>query len=93
MEAFRRIHQWNGMQTDMGLAELRQNVIRAGQAKREEDIARCIEEWNEALVELKRVDPEYEELPDACQVAALRGMLTGKYRGHTDVKLAGKWHE
>ena len=72
MEAFRRLHQWFGQQTDMGLAELRLQVIRPAQAKREEDIARCIEEWNETLVELRRVDPDYRELPDAYQVAALR---------------------
>ena len=43
MEAYRRLHQWFGEQTDMGLAELSQRVIRPNQAKREEDIARCIE--------------------------------------------------
>ena len=88
MEAYKRLHQWFGKQTDMGLAELRQRVIRPNQAKREEDIARCIEEWNESLMELKRVDPDYKDLPDAYQVAALRGMLTGKYRDHIDMKLA-----
>jgi len=90
MEAYKRLHQWFGKQTDMGLAELRQRVIRPNQAKREEDIARCIEEWNESLMELKRVDPDYKDLPDAYQVAALRGMLTGKYRDHIDMKLAEK---
>ena len=54
MEARRRFHQWYGKQTYIGLAELRLRVIRPAQAKREEDIARCIEEWNEAHVELKR---------------------------------------
>jgi hypothetical protein len=88
MEAYKRLHQWFGKQTDFGLAELRQRVIRPNQANREEDIARCIEEWNESLMELKRVDPDYKDLPDAYQVAALRGMLTGKYRGHIDMKLA-----
>ncbi len=39
-------------------------------------------------MELKRVDPDYKELLGACQVAALRGMLTGKYRDHIDMKLA-----
>ena len=28
-------------------------------------------------MDLKRVGPDYKELPDAYQVAALRGMLTG----------------
>ena len=37
---------------------------------------------------LKRVNPDYKELLDACKVAALRGMLTGKYRDHIDMKLA-----
>ena len=32
--------------------------------------------------------PDYKDLPDAYQVAALRGMLTGKYRDHIDMKLA-----
>ena len=90
IEAYRRLHQWFGQQTDMGLAELRQRVIRPNPATRAEDIARCSEEWNEALVELRRVDLDYKELPDACQVAALRGMLTGKYRDDIDMKLAGQ---
>ena len=88
MEAYRRLHNWYGKQTDIGLAELRQRVIRPVQAKREEDIAKCIEEWQEAMMELKRVDPDYKELPDAYQIAALRGMLTGKYKDHIDMKLA-----
>jgi len=88
MEAYRRLHNWYGKQTDMGLAELRQRVIRPVQAKREEDIANCIEEWQESMMELRRVDPDYKELPDAYQIAALRGMLTGKYKDHIDMKLA-----
>jgi hypothetical protein len=39
-------------------------------------------------MELKRNDPDYKELPDAYQVAALRGMPTGTYRDHIDMKLA-----
>ena len=39
-------------------------------------------------MELKRVDPDYKALPDAYQIAALRGMLTGKYKDHIDMKLA-----
>ncbi len=34
----------------------------------------------EAMLELKRVVPDYKELPDAYQIAALRGMLTGNYK-------------
>ena len=34
-EAYRRRRNWYGKQTDMGLAELRQRVIRPVQAKRE----------------------------------------------------------
>ena len=64
------------------------NVMRPMQAKREEDTARCIEEWQESIVELRRVDPDYVELPDAYQTAALRGILTGKYRDHIDMTMA-----
>ena len=32
--------------------------------------------------------PDYIELPDAYQTAALRGILTGKYRDHIDMKMA-----
>ena len=39
-------------------------------------------------MELKSVDPDYKDLLDAYQVAALRGMLKGKYRDHIDTKLA-----
>ena len=39
MEAYRRLHRWYGKQTDMGLAEFRQRVLRPTQAKNEEDIA------------------------------------------------------
>ena len=87
-EAYRRLHNWYGKQTDMGLAELRQRVIRPAQASREEDIAKCIEDWQEAVMELKRVDPDYKKFPDAYQVAALRGMLSGKYGHYIDMKLA-----
>ena len=82
MEAFRRLHRWYGKQTDLGLAELRQSVLRPMQAKREEGTARCIEEWQESIMELRRVDPNYIDLPDAYQTAALRGILTGKYCDH-----------
>ena len=37
MDACRRLHNWYGKQTDMGLAELRQRAIRPVQAQREED--------------------------------------------------------
>ena len=90
MEAFRRLHRWFGKQRDLGLAELRQKVLRPMQAKREEDTARCIEEWQESIMDLRRVDPDYIELPDAYQTAALRGILTGKYRDHIDMKMAEK---
>ena len=70
MEAFRRFHRWYGKQTDLGLAELRQKVLRPMQDKREEDTARCIEEWQESSMELRRVDPDYVESPDAFQTAA-----------------------
>ena len=40
MEAYRRLHNWYRKQTDMGLAELRQRVIRPVQAKLEENIAK-----------------------------------------------------
>jgi hypothetical protein len=43
MEAYKRLHTWYGKKTDMGLAELRQRVIRPVQAKREEAIAKFIE--------------------------------------------------
>ena len=33
-------------------------------------------------MELRRVDPDYKALLDAYQTAALRGILTGKYREH-----------
>ena len=72
----------------MGLAELRQKVLRPIQARKEEDIARCIEEWQESIQELRRVDPDYKELPDAYQTAALRGILAERYRDHIDMKLA-----
>ena len=88
MEACRRLHNWYGKQTDMGLAELRQQVIRPVQANQEEYIAKCIEEWQEAVMELNRVDPDYKELPDAYQVAALPCMLTGTYRDHIEMKQA-----
>ena len=39
-------------------------------------------------MELRRVDPDYIELPDAYQTAALRGILTGKCRDHIDMKMA-----
>ena len=39
---------------------------------------------------IEEVDPDYKELPDAYQIAALRGMLTGKYKDHIDMKLAAR---
>ena len=88
MKAFRRLRRWYGEQTDLGLAELLQKVLRPMQAKREEDTARCIEEWQESIMELRRVDPDYVDLPDAYQTAALRGLLTGKYRDQIDMQMA-----
>ena len=41
-------------------------------------------------MELKRVDPDYRQLPDAYQIAALRGTLTGKYNYHIVMKLAAR---
>ena len=70
MEAFRLLDQWFLKQNGMGLAELRQRAIIPVQAKREEDIARCSEEWKEALLALRRVDPAYKELFEAYQVVA-----------------------
>ena len=35
MEAYRRLHNWYGKQTEMGLAEFRQRAIRPAQANRE----------------------------------------------------------
>ena len=50
MDAYLRVHNWYGKQTDMGLAELRQRAIRPVQANQAEDIAECIEEWQEAVM-------------------------------------------
>ena len=50
MEAYRRLHKWYGKQTVMGLAELRQRVIRPVQARREEDFAKWVGEWQEAIM-------------------------------------------
>ena len=58
MESYRSLQIWYGNCTDMGLAVLRQNAIRPAQAKREEYIAKCIEERIETLMELRRVDPD-----------------------------------
>ena len=44
-------------------------------------------------MELRRVAPDYKELPDAYQTAALRGILTGKYRDHIDMNMAEKEYE
>ena len=41
-------------------------------------------------MELRRVDPDYIELPDTYQTATLRGILTGKYRDHIDMNMAEK---
>ena len=45
MEAYRRSRGFCGSQIDMGLVELRQNVLRPHQAKHEEDMAKRSEEW------------------------------------------------
>ena len=60
-----------------GTGRIATKGLRPMQAKREEDTARCIEEWQESIMELRRVDPDYVDLPDAYQTAALRGILTG----------------
>ena len=39
-------------------------------------------------MELRRVDLDYKELPDAYQTAALRGSLNGKYRDHIGMQMA-----
>ena len=39
---------------------------------------------------MRRVDPDYIELPDAYQTAALRGSLTRKCRDHIDTKMVEK---
>ena len=77
MEACMRLHGWREKHTDMGLVELSQRVMPPNQAKKEYDLQPCIEEWQEAMLDLERVDPDYKELPDAYQVAAVRGLLTG----------------
>ena len=60
---------------------------------KEEYIAKCIEKWQEAIMELTRVAPDYKELPDSYQIAALRGMLTGKYKDHIDMQLADQEYD
>ena len=45
-----------------------------------------IEEWLEAEMELGRIDPEFEHLPMAWRVSAIRGILTGKIKDHVDLK-------
>ena len=75
MEAYRRLHQWFGKQADMGLAELRQRVIRPNQAKREDDIACCTDAWN----------TELEGSPAQDTDASRRGMF---YRAANDSKIA-----
>ena len=87
MEAYRRLHRWYGAQTDMCLAELRPRALMTTQAKKEEDVARCMDAWQASIMELRRVYPDYKGLPDAYQTAAIRGLRTGRYRDHIDMKL------
>ena len=79
-EAYIILRNWYGKQLDIGLAEFRQQVIRPVHSQKQEDTARCNEDWEAATIELRRVEPAYKELPDAYQSAALRGALAGKYK-------------
>ena len=46
--------------------------------------------WSDAHIELARVDKE-KELPGQWQVAAARGIPTGKFKGYVDVQLAERY--
>ena len=42
------------------------------------------------MLELKKVDLDYNEVPDARRIATLRGMLTGKTKDHIDMNLTAR---
>ncbi len=44
-------------------------------------------------MELRRVDLDYKELPDAYQIVARRGILTGVFRKHIDMRMAEKEYD
>ena len=62
--------------------------MKLAQAKTETEVAHRMEEWNEADIELARLDPSYPELPDPWTMAAVRGILVGKIKEHIDLKMA-----
>ena len=67
------------------MSERRAYIMRPMPAKREEDVADAIEAWEREEMELKRMDPQGEELPEAWRMTALKCQLAGQIKDHIDI--------
>ena len=56
--------------------------------KKEEDVAKAIEVWEEEIRELEHVEGPGEGLPDDYKVTALKRLLTGRIKEHIEFKEA-----
>ena len=58
--------------------------------QQESDVANAVEAWEAEELELKRLDPQVQDLPDCYRMIALKCMLVGKMKDHIELN-AGKF--
>ena len=93
MEAARNIHPWHTRQMAVALQELRHRAMRPASARNYNGVARRIDGWSEANVELARVGAGYQELLGECNIAAFGCIAVGNIKEHIDLKIPEPGHE
>ncbi len=83
--AYMRVNKWYTEQSGQGLADRREPIIRPEEVKKECDIFRAVQIWEEELRELRKISGE-SIMGEMLMKTALKKICTGQIKQYVDLK-------
>ena len=84
LDAYRRVHRWYTMTTELGLTELRTRVMHPKPPKREEDTLLQLEAWERERQKLIDIEGPSGELPENYKRTAVLQILSGRIKEYIE---------
>ena len=84
-KAYVTVYAWFMESTGLKLAERRGAWMNPPPVKHEHEIADAVEAWEREEMELRKLDPVSQELPECFKVIALKSLLVGQIRQHIEL--------
>jgi len=84
LDAYRRVHRWYTMTTELGLTELRTRVMHPKPPKREEDTLLQLEAWEREHQKLIDIEGPSGELPENYKRTAVLQILSGRIKEYIE---------